>query len=55
MVISDKNIRINVTISKDSHQWLKNKAIEEERNVSNLINVIVKKYIEQEKRTDHEK
>lgn len=46
MAISDKNIRIYVTISKDTHDWLKDEATKEDRNVSNLVNVIIKKYIE---------
>jgi hypothetical protein len=48
-VISDKNIRIYVTISKETHNWLKEEAIRDERNVSNLVNVIIKKYIENKK------
>ena len=44
MVISDKNIRIYVNISRETHEWLKKEGIKEDRNVSNLVNVIIKKY-----------
>lgn len=46
MVISDKNVRIYVTVSKDTHKWLQAEAKKDERNVSNFVNVIIKKYKE---------
>jgi hypothetical protein len=48
-VISDKNVRIYVTVSRETHDWLKEEGVREERNVSNLVNVIIKKYIESKK------
>jgi predicted transcriptional regulator len=49
MVVSDKNIRIYVTIARETHDWLKEEALKEDRNVSNLVNVIIKKHIENKK------
>ena len=49
MVISNKNVRIYVTVSKETHEWLKAAAKNDERNVSNLVNVIIKKHIESQK------
>lgn len=49
MVVSDKNIRIYVTVSRETHDWLKEESLREDRNVSNLVNVIIKKHIEREK------
>jgi len=46
MVISDKNNRIYVTVSKETHQWLQDEAIKEERNVSSMVNIIIKRYRE---------
>lgn len=45
MVISGKNIRIYVTVSRETHNWLKEEADRDDRNVSNLVNVIIKKHI----------
>ena len=47
MVVSGKNIRIYVTISREIHDLLKAEAKQDERNVSNLVNVIIKKHIEE--------
>lgn len=46
MVVSSKNIRIYVTVSKETHDWLKEEAKRDDRNVSNLVNVILKKHKE---------
>lgn len=45
-MISDKNVRIYVTVSKDTHNWLQAEAKKDDRNVSNFVNVIIKKYKE---------
>lgn len=47
MVVSGKNIRIYVTISRDTHELLKQEAKQVDRNVSNLVNVIIKNHIEE--------
>lgn len=52
MVVSGKNIRIYVTISRDMHELLKEEAKKEDRNVSNMVNVIVKKYIKEKNLQD---
>jgi hypothetical protein len=45
MVVSNKNVRIYVTVSKDTHNWLIEEAANDDRNVSNLVNVIIKQHI----------
>lgn len=49
MVISSKNIRIYVTVSKETHTLLKEEADNDLRNISNLVNLIIKKHYEQKK------
>jgi len=44
MVVSDKNTRIYIKIPKDFHEWLKEQADIDDRNVSNLVYTILKKY-----------
>ena len=45
MVVSDKNIRVYVTMSRHTHELLKKEAEREDRNVSNMVNVIIKKHL----------
>lgn len=52
-MISNKNIRIYVTVSRDTHEWLKEAAAKDERNVSNLVNLIIKKHIASEENKDN--
>lgn len=49
MVVSSKNVRIYVTVSKETHAQLKEEADNDVRNISNLVNWIIKKHYEQKK------
>ena len=45
MAINKDKTRISVTLTKEEYQLLKNKAIAENRSISNLIGLLVKQYL----------
>ena len=45
MAINKDKTRISVTLTKEEYEKLKNKAIAENRSISNLIGLLVKQYL----------